>query len=223
METPLSSAELRVLGCLIEKELATPDYYPLTLNSLVAACNQKSNRDPVTKLDDKTVVRALETLRWTHHLVTENTSTANRVPKYAHGASGKWQLAPEELALLCEMFLRGPQTTGELRARAARLHAFSDPQQVEATLQRLSEKSDGPLVAILPREPGRREQRWTHLLCGDVTPGPESAAPAPEPARAEVAAEDARISALEKEATALREDLQALASAFAEFKKQFES
>ena len=144
------------------------------------------------------------------------------MPKYGHNAVTKWQLAPAETAVLCELLLRGPQTPGELRTHASRLHVFADPQQVEATLQQLLAKGGGPFVVLLPRVPGRREQRWAHLLGGDVAVDTEPSAPSPEPVRAQVAAEDARIAALEAEINSLKEELESLRSTFDNFRKQFE-
>jgi hypothetical protein len=208
MNVKLDSVEVRILGCLIEKEMSTPDYYPLSLNALVNACNQKSNRDPVMELGESDVQRTLDALI-ARHLVSAKSSSGSRVPKYAHRLSNPitktLDFSPQELAVLCELFLRGPQTAGELRGHAARLTEFADIAQVEAVLQRLRERDDGPCVIELPRQPGRREVRYAHLF-GDV-PAQESQ-PAEAPQRA--AAPAGRVEALEQEVNALREEIAAL-------------
>jgi uncharacterized protein YceH (UPF0502 family) len=222
MELILSPIEARVLGCLIEKEIATPDYYPLTLNSLVAACNQKSNRAPAMALTDKDVVQALDTMRYDHKLAMQVTSTASRVPKYRHNLQSHWDFSTEERAIMCELLLRGPQTVGELRTHTSRLHAFPDTTAVDETLISLTEWGEGPLTVELPREPGRRGPRWAHLLCGDIDIDALASTPPPEPARVALQAENDRISALETEVTTLRQALDAIFEEFATFKKQFE-
>ncbi len=221
METLLSPEEQRVLGCLIEKEAATPEYYPLTLNALVAACNQKNNRDPVLELDEATVVRVLDTLRFTHHLANQVTTTGNRVPKYAQHLAGCWTLTPPERAVLCELLLRGPQTVGELRTRTARLNLMASPDDVAPTLQGLASRDDGPFVVCLPREPGRKEPRWAHLLGGPVVPAATAPESVPEPARVRVNAERERLAVLETEVEALREAVAGLRAELAAFKQQF--
>ena len=153
MEKMLDGIEVRVLGCLIEKELATPEYYPLTLNALTNACNQKSNRDPVLSLDEAEVVRALDGLRFKQLALLS--AEGGRVPKYRHILAEKMRLTPAELALLCELLLRGPQTAGELRTRGERMHPFPDPAAVDATLQELMERTP-PLVTLLPANPAVR-------------------------------------------------------------------
>jgi len=218
---PLSPIQIRVLGCLIEKEIATPEYYPLTLNALVAACNQKSNRNPAMTLDDATVLRALDDLRYDHHLVLMVTTSGNRVAKYKHTLLARWGFTPQEVALLCELFLRGPQTVGELRTHAERLHPFSSLEDVEATLVKLSGVESRPFVVKLPREPGCREQRWAHLLSGEVAM-PQASEAKPEPARLIVQAENERIAALEAEVATLRSQMAQVIAEFATFRKQFE-
>jgi uncharacterized protein YceH (UPF0502 family) len=221
MDIELNPIEIRVLGCLIEKEIATPDYYPLTLNALVNACNQKSNRDPVMTLDESDVVRALDELRMTHHLAVEVTSTGTRVPKYRHRFESEYRFSASQAAILCELFLRGPQTAGDLRARASRLHTLADRHAVESVLQELEQQEGGPFVIHLPREPGRRERRWTHLFSGipeldtEETERPEAVAVA-GPTTGE------RIRQLESEVSALREELDQLKAGFEEFKTAFE-
>lgn len=176
MKIELSPLEARVIGSLIEKQITTADQYPLSLNALVNACNQKSNRDPVLELDERTVQQTLDNLG-RKHLVVERSGFGSRVPKYQHRFCnteyGTLKFDPQELAIVCELLLRGPQTPGELRGRASRMAPFSDVSEVETALSRLSEREDGPFVVRLAREPGRRESRYTHLFCGEVTAGIE--------------------------------------------------
>lgn len=212
MEIELSASEIRVLGCLIEKEMTTPDYYPLTLNGLTNACNQKSNRDPVVEFDETDVVKALDKLRF-RGMTLQASSEGSRVPKYRHTLVEKMYLEPEQLAVLCELFVRGPQTVGELRSRCERMHAFADLEAVEATLSELME-IEQPLVVRLPRQPGRKEQRYTHLFSPIPDQTESLAAPAPEPARLKVAEEDVRISRLEEELAALRAEFEKFRSQF---------
>jgi len=213
MEVQLNDIEVRVLGCLIEKEMATPEYYPLTLNALTNACNQKSNRDPVLELAETEVVRALDNLRFAG-MAVQAASDGGRVPKYRHLLFEKLGLEPEHLALLCELLVRGPQTVGELRTRASRMHSFADLGEVENLLQEMTER-DEPLVTQLPRQPGRKECRYAQLFAGVPEVPDETTAPAPETARRQVDATDARIARLEEEVATLREE-------FAAFRKQFE-
>ena len=172
MKIELEPLEARVIGCLIEKQITTPDQYPLSLNALTNACNQKSNRDPVMNLDEATVQRTLDTLA-RKHLVIEKSGFGSRVQKYQHRFCntefGTLKLSPQELAIACELLLRGPQTPGELRTRASRMAPFSDVTEVEAVLKNLAERADGPFVVRLAREPGRRESRYAHLF-GQGTP-----------------------------------------------------
>jgi uncharacterized protein YceH (UPF0502 family) len=221
MDVVLSPVEARVLGSLIEKELTTPDYYPLTLNALTAACNQKSNRDPVMALDQKEVVTALDNLR-EKHLAWHVTAAGSRVPKYKHDISNMVTLSPQELAVLCGLLLRGPQTVGELRTRSARLHDFSGLEEVETALADLADREDGPYVARLPRQPGRREARYAHLLCGEVETAEADVAPPAEPARRAVQAENERLAALEEQVSSIRTELDGLKEQFEQFRHQFE-
>ena len=215
MELELNPVEIRVLGCLIEKEIATPDHYPLTLNALTNACNQKSNRDPLMMRDEGTILSALDTLRMTHQLAVEVTSTGTRVPKYKHSLLNRWDLSPTQTAILCELFVRGPQTPGDLRAHASRLHPLADSREVEEILHELESREDGPFVLHLPREPGKRERRWAHLLSGE--PEIDAAPPIEDrPAKTD------RIQDLETEVADLRQELDELKTAFAEFKTAFE-
>jgi uncharacterized protein YceH (UPF0502 family) len=213
MDLALDFDEVRVLGALLEKEVTTPEYYPLSLNALLNACNQKSNRDPVVHFDEETVERVLYTLR-DKGLLLNITGAGSRVPKYGHRLSEKLNLGRRELAILCELMLRGPQTLGELRTRAERMHHFDDISEVETVLDRMSE-----LVTKLPRRPGEKEARYAHLLSGapDVsTPAPEQAVDSTAPPRAD------RIAALEAEVAHLRQELEDLKQQFAGFQKQFE-
>jgi uncharacterized protein len=213
MKIELSPLEARLIGCLIEKQITTPDQYPLSLNALVAACNQKSNRDPVMDLDETTVQDTLDQLA-RKHLVIEKSGFGSRVPKYQHRFCntefGTLKLTPQELAIVCELLVRGPQTPGELRARASRMAPFSDVAQVEAALESLRTRDDGPFVVRLPREPGRRDSRYAHLFSGPVeVPPPRAESPA---AVASGAADDTggRLDRLEEQLRQLREELDEL-------------
>jgi uncharacterized protein YceH (UPF0502 family) len=219
MDIRIDLVEARVLGALVEKELTTPDYYPLTLNGLTLACNQRSARDPVMNLDEKTVARALESLR--ERRLTRMLSGADmRVPRHYHLMSEALDLAPPELAALAVLILRGPQTVGEIRGRSSRMHAFTDLAQTEQTLADLAGRPT-PLVVELPRQPGRKEPRFAHLLCG----APELPAEGEGPVDAvtlEVRAENERLARLEEELDELRQAFQALRQEFAQFRAQFE-
>lgn len=219
MDTDLDEAEVRVLGCLIEKELATPEYYPLTLNALVNACNQKSNRDPLMNMEEEDVVRALDSLRFKQLALLS--AEGGRVPKYRHALAEKLRLSPAELSLLGELLLRGPQTVGELRARAERMHPFADLAAVEEALQELMDRTP-PLVTRLPRQPGRKEQRCAHLFAGMPEPADEARAIAPEAGRIRVADGNERIALLEKEIALLRADMEELRRTVEEFMARFE-
>ncbi len=162
----LSEVETRVLGSLVEKELTTPDYYPLSLNALLNACNQKSNRDPVMNLNENAVSQALRSLD-KEGLAGRADGMDNRVTKFEHRLQEAFNFDRREIAILCELLLRGPQTPGELRSRADRMHPFDDLGQVQSTLQRLAQR-EPPLVKMLPRQPGTKESRYAHLLSGDV-------------------------------------------------------
>jgi uncharacterized protein len=204
--TPLSLVEARALAALIEKEKTTPDAYPLTLNSLTAACNQKTSREPVMNLSDSDVQAALEALR-ERELVSDSFGASGRVLRYAHHFLSGYRVPSASVPLLAVLMLRGPQTVSELRANCERLYAFPDASSVEAYLEELAARSVGPLVRKLPRQPGAREQRWTHLLCGEAGIVAEPAAHA---VGANEAALEARVSALEKEVAELRAALLAL-------------
>ncbi|HEY6390948.1 MAG TPA: YceH family protein [Bryobacteraceae bacterium] len=204
----LHPIEVRVLGSLLEKEITTPEYYPLSLNALINACNQKSNREPPVNFDQETVEHALQTLRDKGLLLTI-TGAGSRVPKYGHRISEKLNLGRRELAILCELMLRGPQTLGELRTRADRMHSFDDLAQVESVIEHLPE-----LITKLPRRAGEKEARYAHLLSG------EPAIPENEPEVSQPRSD--RIAVLEAEVAELRSELESLKEQFAEFRKQFE-
>jgi hypothetical protein len=193
----LDAVEVRVLGCLIEKEITTPEYYPMTLNALVNACNQKSNREPVVTYEEEDVADALDRLRH-KQLLSTLTGGGNRVPKYGHRLQEKLNLGRREIALICELMLRGPQTLGELKDRAARMHRFSDTGEVERCLSALD------FVKVLPKMPGTKEPRWTHLLAGEPA-NPESAS-----SEALTHERPDRVGELESEVAILRERVQAL-------------
>jgi uncharacterized protein len=219
METVLNEVEVRVLGCLIEKEMTTPEYYPLSLNALTNACNQKSNRDPVMALAEEDVVRALNRLRFNQLTVVSGESS--RVAKYRHLLAENLGLVPAELAVVCELLVRGPQTVGELRTRCERMHHYDDLNEVEEVLGELMGRED-PLVVRLPRQPGRKEARNAHLFAGMPDMKVEEVEAAPEPARVRVMAENERMAKMEEEVAALRSEVVLLRQAVEEFKKQFE-
>ena len=220
----LNAAEIRLLGSLIEKAVTTPDYYPLTLNALTNACNQLTNRDPVVAFDDTTVVRALDGLR-EKRLATVFAGAESRVAKYKHTLTDALLLTPAEVALLCVLMLRGPQTVGELRTRTERLFVFDTLTEVEEALNALAGRQPQPLVAKLPRQPGTKESRFAQLFSGPLethAPTPVESGPRPEPATLAVRAENERIARLELEVSGLRAELTDLQAKFAEFRKQFE-
>ncbi|HTT02384.1 MAG TPA: DUF480 domain-containing protein, partial [Steroidobacteraceae bacterium] len=204
MKMELTAAEARVIGSLIEKQITTPDQYPLSLNALMNACNQKSNRDPVMSLDEHSVQAVVDALG-KRHLVVEKSGFGSRVPKYQHRFCnteyGALKFSPEELAVVCELLLRGPQTPGELRTRAQRLAPFADLAQVEATLDALTLRADGPFVEKLARQPGAREARYAERFSpADARPPAEDATPAPEAQSPRAGAPElaARVAELER-------------------------
>ena len=215
MAIVLDAIEVRVLGSLMEKELATPEYYPLSLNGLVNACNQKSNRSPVLSLDEKSVAAALLSLK-DKHLVYR--SDASRVPKYWHDFVKQNNLIRREAALLCTLLLRGPQTAGELRSRTERLCSFENLEEVGQYLDNLAAVG---FVAKLPLQPGRKEPRFAHLLAGEPE-NIDQAAARQEPIMIAVAADNERIAELEKSVAYLKEELEMLKNEFLSFKKAFE-
>jgi uncharacterized protein len=213
MDHILDAVEVRVLGCLLEKEIATPEYYPLSLNALVNACNQKSNRDPVVSYDEDTVEQAIEGLLG-KGLATRISGRDVRVPKFAHRLPEAFNLGRREAAVLCVLLVRGPQTVGELRGRTERLYTFDDLEAVEATLTRLAEWQPNPLVTKLPRQTGYKEGRYAHLLSGEVEiPEAEAVVPAAAAERGPSMGE--RMSALEAEVAELRRQ-------FEDLRRQFE-
>jgi uncharacterized protein YceH (UPF0502 family) len=166
MDLLLDPVEVRVLGCLIEKDITTPEYYPMTMNALLNACNQKSNREPAVSWDEDTVAEGIDSLR-SKKLVATLTGGGNRVPKYSHRLQELLNLGRREIAVLCELMLRGPQTLGELRDRAGRMHKFADTDEVERVIAHLQEHAGGPLAMQVPRQPGQKEMRYVHLLSGE--------------------------------------------------------
>ncbi|MEO5960479.1 MAG: YceH family protein [Opitutaceae bacterium] len=218
---PLNAAETRVLGSLVEKAITTPDYYPLSLGALTNACNQLTNREPVVSFDEADVVRALDGLR-AKNLATLFHGADSRVAKYKHAFTELFLFTPSEVAILCVLMLRGPQTVGELRTRTERLHPFDNLAEVEETLHALSARQPQPLVAKLPRQPGTKESRYGQLFSGPVeSPVPVRTLPS-EPATLAVRAENERLEKLEVEIAALREKFGELQREFADFRKQFE-
>ncbi|MEW5803297.1 MAG: YceH family protein [bacterium] len=224
MEIVLTSVEARVLGSLIEKEITTPDYYPLTLNALLSACNQKSNREPVMNLNENAVLHALDSLIQ-KHLVWQRSTAEGRVPKFLHEMNSKFDFTPAEIGVLCILLLRGPQTPGEIRSRTGRLYEFKDLTETEATLQKLADREDGPFVVKLPRQEGCRENRYAHLFCGEVNADQEAPSRKPGAYGAlppEIPAANERIAELEQKVAGLRMELDELKQTFTEFKRQFE-
>ena len=218
----LTATEVRVLGSLIEKAVTTPDYYPLSLNALTNACNQLTNREPVMSLDDGVVSRAVDSLR-EKRFATSFHGAESRVAKFKHTLTDAILLTPAEVAVLCVLFLRGPQTIGELRTRGERFFPFEALTEVEETLQGLATRTPEALVVKLPRQPGMKEPRYTHLLSGPIEAAFPTAVPAPvDAAASSISPESARIAALEAEAATLRGEFAELQRQFAEFRKQFE-
>jgi uncharacterized protein YceH (UPF0502 family) len=217
MDILLNEVETRVLGALVEKELTTPEYYPLSLNALINACNQKSNRDPVMNLDEDSVREAMRTLD-KKGLAGAADNMVSRVTKYEHRLQEAYNFTRHETAILAELLLRGPQTPGELRTRADRMHKFDDLGIAQSTLQRLM-KREPPLVKVLPRQPGTKEARYAHLLSGDVELPPQESV-------AGVAASSAgggdRIARLEDQVENLQKEIAELKQQYAAFRKQFE-
>ena len=217
MTPQLSDIEARVIGCLIEKQIATPDQYPLSLNALANACNQKSNRDPVLALTEHDVQAAIAALT-RRDLVLERFGLGDRVPKYqqlfCNTEFGSLKLSPAQTAIVCELLVRGPQTPGELRSRAARLASLEDPGAVETALEDLMSRPEGPFVARLPREAGRRESRYMQLFSGAEPPVAAAPIATTPPARAPVGGGvEARLEALEQAVTELRRELDGLRGA----------
>lgn len=222
MDILLNDVETRVLGSLVEKDVTTPDYYPLSLNALVHACNQKNNRDPIMNLDEEAVHQALSTLQ-EKRLAGPTSSADSRVTKYEHRLQEVFNFTRGETAILCVLFLRGPQTPGELRGRTERMHRFEDLIEVQSTLQHLMQRNP-PLARVLPRQPGTKESRYKHLLAGDAEDAADvgvARAPSPVSASSQSADPD-RIARLEDEVSDLRRELADLKQQLATFRKQFE-
>jgi uncharacterized protein YceH (UPF0502 family) len=214
----LNETEARVLGALLEKEITTPDYYPLSLNALVNACNQKSNRDPVMNLEVDSVRAALRALH-ENSLARSVSAADSRVTKYEHRLQEAFNFDRREAAIFCELLLRGPQTPGELRSRAERMHHFDELSEVQSALQRLMSR-ESPLVKVLARKPGTKESRYLQLLSGDVQPADSLAV---HETSAVTSRENVdKFSRLESEVAELRKDIADLKQQFAAFRKQFE-
>ena len=213
----LNPAEARVLGALVEKDITTPDYYPLSLNALINACNQKNNREPVTNFDEETVRLALRNLS-DKRLAGTAGGADGRVTKYEHRLQEVFNFTRPETAILCVLLLRGPQTPGELRGRTERMHRFEDLDEVLSGLQQLMRR-EPPLAKALGRRPGTKEVRYAHLLSGDV----EAWEPPAETASyGNVAEENERVAHLEEKVAALQAEVAELKQQMAEFRKQFE-
>ena len=215
MNILLNEVEARVLGALIEKETSTPDYYPLSLNALLNACNQKSNRDPVMNLDDAAVRNALDTLQQ-KNLAGPAKGADSRVTKYEHRLQEIFNFDRREAAILCVLLLRGPQTPGELRGRTERMYRFEDLDQVQSALQQLMRR-EPPLVKVLPRQPGTKEARYAHLLAGEI-----ESWEAPAAKVAAVSSDESRITQLEDDIAKLKREVAELKEQMAVFRKQFE-
>jgi uncharacterized protein len=211
----LNDVEVRVLGSLIEKEITTPDYYPLSLNALTNACNQSSNRNPVVYFDEAAVAEAFDSLRKKNlvHLIDRGDS---RITKYRHVMAETMKLEPPAIAAMCVLMLRGPQTVGEIRTRSNRLYEFGTLDEVEATLNLLIASPPSPLVVRVPRQTGQKEVRYAHLLSGDV------AFNEPDPAMARTQADSERIGKLEETTEELRKEMEDLRRQFEQFRKQLE-
>lgn len=204
----LSAVEARILGVLVEKQRTVPDSYPLTLNALVSGCNQKTSRDPIMAVTEAEAQQALDNLRG---MTLTIESSGGRVPRYEHNVERVLQIPSQSVALLAVLMLRGPQTAGELRINCDRLHKFTDISAVEAFLRELAERRDGALVMELPRQPGSRENRWAHLLCGTPAAQPHAAAPASQGnAGGEAGELRSRVESLEASVAELRAQVSAL-------------
>ena len=225
MQLTLTPVEARVLGSLIEKEITTPEYYPLSLNALTNACNQKSNREPVMQLEENEIRKAL------NHLESQSlvrSIAESRATKFEHRLQDAFNFYRPEIAIVCELLLRGPQTPGELRTRASRMHPFEDLESVHSALQRLS-KREPPLVTVLPRQPGTKEARYAHLM-GETNrtaglnhePSHSSEPPRPSPPIARDAADSLELADLRDQIVELRGQVRDLQSQFAAFRKQFD-
>lgn len=218
MDIFITDNEARVLGSLIEKDITTPDYYPLSLNALVNACNQKNNRDPVMSLDEGAVRDALRNLQ-EQKLAGPASGADSRVTKYEHRIQEVFNFTRAETAIMCVLLLRGPQTPGELRGRTERMHRFEELSDVQSTLQKLMQH-EPPLVKALPRQPGTKEIRYAHLLSGEKEVWENTAVTAP--AQASEPVDDSRLAKVEEELQTLRAEVAELRQQIGEFRKQFE-
>jgi uncharacterized protein YceH (UPF0502 family) len=215
----LNPVEIRVLGSLIEKDITTPDYYPLSLNALVNACNQKNNRDPVVTLDENSVRDALNSLQ-ERRMAGPASGADSRVTKYEHRLQEVFNFDRREIALVCVLLLRGPQTPGELRGRSERMYRFETLDDVQSALQKLMDRQP-PLVALLARQPGTKESRYTHLFSGDYIPSATTPRES-SPSEFRENSHEQRIRNLEAEVSSLRSEIESLRRQFADFAGQFQ-
>ncbi len=216
MSTTLNETEVRVLGSLVEKQLTTPEYYPLTLNSLTAACNQKSNRDPVMALDETSILAAIDSLR-DKNLVYLYYGSSSRTVKYKHMLPNVYELEPPAVAVVALLLLRGPQTVGEIRGRSDRLYPFGSIGEVQEAMDELANRGE-PLVIRLERQPGQKEARYAHLLSGPVDAGAVAVAQPTEP---RPAASNDKVAVLETEIEGLKAQMNELREEFEAFRRQF--
>jgi len=214
----LNQTEVRVLGSLIEKDITTPDYYPLSLNALVNACNQKNNRDPIMTLDENSVRNALGSLQ-EKRLAGPAGGADSRVTKYEHRLQEVFNFDRREIAAICVLLLRGPQTPGELRGRSERMYRFETLDDVQSTIQRLSDRQP-PLVRVLPRQPGTKESRYVHLFVEDTWP--TEAYPPQSASEPRAANDSSRLAALEAEVSLLKKEIVELKQQLSDFRKQFQ-
>lgn len=221
MEHVLNDVEIRVLGSLIEKELTTPEYYPLTLNALISACNQKSSRNPVMSLSQDDVLGAIRSLRG-KHLAWEHHEAGARVPKYSHNIGALAPFEPPQTALLCVLLLRGPQTPGEIRSHTTRMYPFADLDEVQRAIDAANGHPGGPFVTELPRIPGRKETRYAHMLAGEPAIDEGDLTGAPQQATAPTGTAAERIDALEARVAELENRLEQMHEELGRFKQQFE-
>lgn len=220
MDFVLNEIEARVLGSLVEKDITTPDYYPLSLNAVTNACNQKNNREPVMALEEDAIRQALRTLN-EKGLAGTAGGADSRVTKYENRLQEVFNFTRPEIAVLCVLLLRGPQTPGELRGRTERMHRFEELSDVLSALQHLMQR-ESPLVKMLPRQPGTKESRYAHLLCGELESWSAPASVDAHPAAAHSAANDERLAQLEAEVAALKKEQTELKEQLESFRKQFE-
>jgi hypothetical protein len=221
MDVELNQTEIRVLGSLIEKELTTPEYYPLSMNALVNACNQKSSRNPVMSLDENDVIRAVDTLR-SKRLAWKLDTAGGRVPKYEHNFGVRWNFSPQEIAVLCVLLLRGPQTVGEIRNRTNRMYTFNGCDEVEAVLRGLMENSEGPFVRTLQRKPGTKEERYAHTFAAESEIEEPRSSESVVPETSVQNPEQTALESLRREIGGIRNDLDTLTQRFEQFIKQFD-